>query len=107
MLLKKTSALVLGALATTVCVSIVFAAVGRSPQAGSWQCFRTDRFPDPIRDPTGGQPWNPIWAASDHDAQVFAGGLNQIARNSVPGTVLSVKLDSPIGSPYPVICVKY
>jgi hypothetical protein len=55
---------------------------------------------------TPGQPWNPIWAASDHDAQVFAGGLNRIARHSPPGAVLSLQLDPAGGNRYPVICVK-
>jgi hypothetical protein len=108
MRLNKTSALLLGALAAVASVSVVFAAGWRPPPSGSWQCFRTDRFPDLAHaDPTRNPPWDPAWAASDPNAQVFAGGLNQVARNSPAGTVLPVQIDPPLGSRYPVICVKY
>ena len=66
MRLNKLSALLLGALAITTCASIVFAAGWRPPPAGSWQCFRADRFPDPAaeRGPTLASAWDPAWAAT-------------------------------------------
>jgi hypothetical protein len=80
--------------------SIVFAAGWRPPASGSWQCFRTDLFPDPVatRGPTFAPNWTPAMAENDHDATVFAVGLNQIAQNSAPGTVVTVRS---------LICVKY
>jgi hypothetical protein len=103
----KTAAVLLGALAAATGVSVVFAAGWRPPPAGSWQCFRTDRFPDPAREPGRGPPWDPAWAASDHVAQVFAEGLNQVAKNSAAGAVITVQLNPPIGARFPAICVKY
>jgi hypothetical protein len=109
MQMKGISLLVLGTLVAVTTVSVVFAAGWRPPPTGSWQCFRTDRFPDPAaeRGPTQASVWDPARAADDHVAQVFAQGLNKVAANSAVGSVLAVQLEPPIGGRYPAICVKY
>ena len=109
MRLNKLSTLLLGTLAITTSASIVFAAAWRPPPTGTWQCFRTDRFPDPAaeRGPTLPSAWDPASAANDHVAKVFAVGLNKVAWNSAVGTILAVQLEPPIGARIPAICVKY
>ena len=105
MRLKGTSALLLGALATATGISVAIAAGWSPPSTGSWQCYRTDRFSDPARDPARGPRWDPAWAASDDGAKAFAEGLNQVAKNSAVGTVLTVQ--AALGVRSPLICVKY
>jgi len=83
-------------------------AAGVGPSAtGSWQCFRTDQFPDPTAEPGRVPSWNPASAAGDHTASVFAGGLDKIAGNSAAGTVFTVQLSPPIGRSFQAICVKH
>ena len=105
MQVKGIALLVIGTLVAATTVSVVFAAGWRPPPTGSWQCFRTDRFPDPAaeRGPTQASAWDPARAADDHVAQVFAQGLNKVAGNSAVGTVLTVQLSGR----YPAICVRY
>jgi hypothetical protein len=102
MRLKTLSPFLLCALLATTTVSVVSAAGWKPPPTGSWQCFRTDRFPDPAaeRGPTLASAWDPAWAADDHAAKVFAEGLNKVAASSAVGTVLTVQRDR-------LICVKY
>ena len=109
MRLNEISTLALGALAITTSASIVLAASWRPPATGTWQCFRTDRFPDPAaeRGPTLASAWDPAWAANDRVTKVFAEGLNKVAANSAVGTILAVQLEPPIGGRIPAICVRY
>ncbi len=105
MLRKITLALLAGVLFGTAGTSVASPAAWWSPAAGSWLCYRADRFPDPARE--HGPAWNPAWAAYDRNAKVFAEGLNQVARNAAVGTTLTVPLNVPIGPSYAAICVKY
>jgi hypothetical protein len=109
MKVKGISLLMTGSLVAATTVSVAFAAGWSPPPTGSWQCFRTDRFPDPAaeRGPTQASVWDPARAADDHVAQVFAQGLNKVAANSAVGSVLAVQLEPPNGSRCPAICVKY
>jgi hypothetical protein len=88
-------------------VSLAAAADWKPPVAGSWQCFRADRFPDPERDPSRAPAWEPARAADDKGAREFAAGLNVVARASPVGAALSTQLNQALGAPYSVICVKY
>jgi hypothetical protein len=71
--------------------AVSFASVGRIRQP-DWRNVKSAAFPRP-------------WAASDDGAKAFAEGLNQVAKNSAAGTVLTIQ--TALGVRSPLICVKY
>jgi hypothetical protein len=72
------------------------ATISAQPQAGEWDCFVVDRFPD-VAD---ARSW-------DGSANIRT-GLNQVARHVPAGTVLAVTPKTSSNGSYPsVACVKY
>jgi hypothetical protein len=107
MRVKRTWALVFGALATAAGLSVVYAAGLSSPPSGSWQCFNADKFPEPSIEPARWPAWDPSEAAADYGSRAFAVGLNRVAKNSPAGTTLSPSFKPTFGNHYNLICVKY
>jgi hypothetical protein len=107
MRLKRSSALVLGALATVAGISAAVAAGWAPPATGAWQCFNADKFPHPAAGPARWLAWDATVASKDEGPMAFAAGLNQVARNSPMGSTLSVPFEPAFGKHYNLICVKY